>query len=77
MTLQQLSAQYAAEAQTIQARLSQLRCQLRQTTDPQQQYILHRRIRTLQPMLTQCRALAQLTQHYYDRRYRHHADYTL
>lgn len=71
MTIQQLSEQYAAEALAIQQRLMQLRCQSRQTADPQLQAQLQQRIRALQPMLTECRALAQVTAHYYDRRYRH------
>ena len=71
MTIQQLSTQYTAEAAAIQQRLIQLRHQSRQTTDPQQQCQLQRRIRALQPLLTECRALAQVTGHYYDRGYRH------
>ena len=71
MTMQQLSAQYSAEALSIQQRLAQLRCQSRQTTDPQQQYLLQKRIRALQPILTECRALAQVTGHYYDGGCRH------
>lgn len=71
MTMQQLSQQYTAQALAIQQRLTQLRQQSRQTADPQQQSQLQQRIRTLQPMLTECRALAQVTGHYYDGGYRH------
>lgn len=71
MTMQQLSQQYTAEALAIQQRLAQLRCQSRQATEPQQQFQLQQRIRALQPMLTECRALAQVTGHYYDGGYRH------
>ena len=71
MTMQQLSQQYNAQALDIQQRLAQLRQQSRQITDPLQQDRLQQRIRALQPLLTECRALAQVTEHYYDRGYRH------
>ena len=71
MTMQQLSEQYNAQALDIQQRLAHLRQQSRQATDPLQQDRLQQRIRALQPMLTECRALAQVTGHYYDRGYRH------
>ena len=71
MTMQQLSEQYSTQALHIQQRLAQLRRQSRQTADPHQQAQLQQRIRALQPMLTECRALAQVTGHYYDRGYRH------
>lgn len=71
MTMQQLSEQYAAQALAIQQRLTHLRQQSRHSTDAQQQFQLQQRIRALQPMLTECRALAQITGHYYDRGYRH------
>lgn len=77
MTMQELSAQYAAEAQAIQLRLAQLRQQERLARDPDDRAHLHRRIRALQPMLTQNRALTQVTGRYYERGYHRHDEYTL
>ena len=75
MTMQQLSEQYTVQALAIQQRLTQLRLQNRHSADPQQQFQLQQRIRALQPMLTECHALAQVTGHYYDKGY-HHESYT-
>ena len=77
MTLQELSTQYQTEALAIQQRLPLLRRQLRQADDPALQRSLQQRICALQPMLRQCRELADLTGHYYDRGYKRHDAYTL
>ncbi len=77
MTMQELSTQYAAEAQAIQQRLALLRRKARQTHDPAVREQADRRIRALQPMLTQNRALAQVTGRYYERGYRRHGEYSL
>ncbi len=77
MTLLELSPQYRRSADAISQRLRLLRRQLRQTTDSDEAFHLQRRIRELQPMLHQCRQLAELTEHYYDRGYKRNEFYTI
>ena len=77
MKLQELSGQYSVDAQRFAARIRRLEEELQQTTDTAQAYRLQRRIAELQPLLRQSRALAQLTQHYYDRGYQRHDVYRI
>ena len=77
MTLQELSADYAAAAVPLRARLSLLRKLLAQAGDPEEIWHLQRRIAELTPMLTQMNELAELTAHYYDRGYYRSEKYTL
>lgn len=58
---------YEDSAQRIQRRMEQLRLDLRTADDPDSARQLRRRLTELQPMLRQCRQLARLTAHYYDR----------
>ena len=69
MTLAQLSKEYEAAAVPLRRRLSQLRRQLKEETDPEKLWHLQRRIAELTPMLTQMNELAELVAHYYDRGY--------
>ena len=77
MTLKELSAEYEASAQLLRRRIQLLRRQMRQTDDPEEKWMLNRRILDLTPMLTQMNELADLTAHYYDRGYWRSEKYTL
>ena len=59
MTLQELSPQYARQAETMARRLR----------DPQAAQTLRQRQQELRPLLREARELAEHTAHYYDRRY--------
>lgn len=72
MKLVELSPLYEDSARRIQTRMEELRLRLRTTDDPDSARCLRRRLTELQPMLRQCRQLAQLTAHYYDRSDRRH-----
>lgn len=67
MKLVELSPLYEDSARRIQTRMEELRLRLRTTDDPDSVRRLRRRLTELQPMLRQCRQLARLTAHYYDR----------
>lgn len=75
MKLSELSAEYRSDEAAIRQRIHQLRHQARQVSDPKTQLALQHRILRLQPLLRQARALADLTEHYYDRGWRHHDHY--
>ena len=77
MTLLEMSAQYAASAALIRARIRELRAEERLQEDPAAARGLHRRINDLTPLLRECRELAVLTARYYDRSYHKHERYTL
>lgn len=77
MTLQELSPQYAADAEAIGQRIRQLYAQMEQSDDPGEIQRLNRRISDLKPLERQSKELAKLTRKYYDRRYRPYAQYTL
>ena len=77
MTLAQLSKEYEAAAVPLRRRLSQLRRQLKEETDPEMLWHLQRRIAELTPMLTQMNELAELTARYYERGYYRNKKYTL
>lgn len=77
MTLAQLSKEYEAAAMPLRRRLSQLRRQLKEETDPEKLWHLQRRIAELTPMLTQMNELAELTARYYERGYYRNKKYTL
>ena len=72
MKLVEMSPLYEDSARRIQTRMEELRLRLRTTDDPDSARRLRRRLTELQPMLRQCRQLAQLTAHYYDRSDRRH-----
>lgn len=77
MTLQEMSKEYAASAELIRQRLRTLRRELENQEDPEQIFLLKRRIIALSPMLTQMNELAELTAHYYDKGYYRDERYTI
>ena len=77
MTLLEMSRQYTADAEVFAQRIRQLQRQADAESDPEKRQRLHRRIIELMPLLRQSRALAQLTEHYYERGYGKHAQYQL
>ena len=74
MTLQELSVEYRAHAETLSARVKQ---RLEQTKNPRERCLLQDRIRMLSTMVREARELAVLTEHYYDRGYRRNVRYTV
>ena len=77
MTLTELSACYEAAAVPLRKRLRSLRQALREAQDPEEIWLLRRRIAELTPMLTEMNELAELTAHYYDRGYWRSEKYTI
>lgn len=77
MTLAEMSREYKASAQLLQARLRLLRQKLARADDPEEIWHIKRRIAELTPMLTQMNELAELTEHYYERGYWRSEKYTL
>ena len=77
MTLIELSAQYGESASALRDRLAQLRRAEQTLTDTDALRAVRRRIAALSPMLRDCRELAFLTAHYYDRSYHKNEYYTL
>lgn len=69
MTLTEISLGYQDSAEALRLRLCELRAERRRCRTPRQVKAMDRRIRTLTPLLRQCRELAQLTEHYYERSY--------
>ena len=67
MTLYEISLDYQDSAAVLQLRLRELRAERAGCRTPRQVKAMDRRIRTLTPLLQQCRELAQLTEHYYER----------
>lgn len=63
MTMQELSPQYARQAEAVSRRLRELRHQALTEGDPL------RRQQELRPLLQEARELAEHTAHYYDRGY--------
>ena len=77
MSLASLAPGYRAAARHLRKQLKLLRARCRATEDPGERLILQRRINTLEPILTEMNALAELTAHYYDRGYHKDEDYSL
>ena len=77
MTLLELSAQYAAEADALRRRMAELRAAERAAADPEEARRLRQRRDSLRPLLREMRELAVLTARYYDRSYHKHERYTL
>lgn len=77
MTLLEMSVSYADSAARIRLRITELQTALRQTTDPEVIRCLNRRMAALIPLQREMRELADLTAHYYDKRYRKHDKYIL
>ena len=77
MTLLEMSVLYGQSADQLRSRISTLRAQARQQSDPDARRQLCQRIRDLTPLLRESRELAALTAHYYERGYSRHARYRL
>lgn len=69
MTMQELSPQYARQAEAVSRRLRELRQQALTEGDPERVQALRRRQQELRPLLQKARELAEHTAHYYDRGY--------
>ena len=69
MTLLEISLGYQDSAEALRLRLCELRAERRRCRTPRQAKAMDRRIRTLTPLLRQCRELAELTGNYYERSY--------
>lgn len=76
MTLQELSAEYAAGAAALGDRIRELRAAAALAEDPER-LSLESRIRLLSSMWRDMREIAALTQHYYERGYNRNEKYIL
>lgn len=77
MRLAELSEGYLAAAALLRRRLQELRLSLQAAQSPQERAALRHEIAALAPILTQCRELAELTAHYYERSYYRDEKYIL
>lgn len=77
MTLAQIASGYRQAAAPLRRRLRELRQALKTADDPEEIFRLRRRIAELTPMLSECNALAELCEHYYERGYYRDERYTL
>ena len=66
MTLKEIAQGYKDAAVPLRNRLRELRQVLKSTEDPEEIFRLKRRIAELTPMLTECNALADICEHYYE-----------
>ena len=69
MTLTEMSRGYQDSAEALGRRLQELRAARRRCRTRRERQVLDRRVADLVPLLRQCRELAQLTEHYYERSY--------
>lgn len=77
MRLAELSEGYLAAAALLRRRLQELRLALKAAQSPQERAALRHEIAALAPILTQCRELAELAAHYYERSYYRDEKYIL
>ena len=77
MKLFELSEGYRQAALPLREKLRQLRQALKAEDDPQRRAVLRHEIALLSGIMTQCRELAELTAHYYERGYWRDEKYTL
>lgn len=77
MKLAELSAGYLAAALVLRERQRALRLELKQAQSPQTRAALRHQLAALSKILTQCRELAELTAHYYERGFYRNEKYTL
>lgn len=77
MTLKELSPGYLHSARLIRGRIETLRQAESCSRNAEERLRLQQRIRTLQPLEAECRRLAKLTDHYYDRGYHRYDCYTI
>lgn len=77
MKLAALSEGYCQAALPLRDKLRLLRRELKLADDPQRRAALRHEIALLSGIMTQCRELAELTAHYYERGYWRNEKYTL
>lgn len=77
MKLEELSEGYRQAALPLREKLRLLRLALRAADDAQRRAVLRHEIALLSGIMTQCRELAELTAHYYERSYWRNDKYTL
>ncbi len=77
MELHQLSPGYEEAAALLRDKLRSLREAVKHTSDPRKTAQLKHEISLYSGILTQCRKLAQLTAHYYERSFYRDKNYTL
>lgn len=77
MTLQEMSVDYRAQAQTIHRRIQELRELEKKTESPLEQAELTSRVRALSVLWRENRELAEHLEHYYERGYRRNGKYTI
>ena len=77
MMLHELSEGYLQAAQPLKIRLRALRQALKESEDAVSRAQLRHEIAYLSGILTQCRELADLTAHYYERGFYRNEKYTL
>ena len=77
MTLLEMSREYRESAESIHARVVELRALERAPSDGEAACRLRRRIAELMPLWREMRELAVLTGRYYDRSYHKNERYTL
>lgn len=65
--MQELAKGYAESAALISVRLSELRRELSEATDPEVIWHIKHRISVLTPMLTECYALEEYCRRYYEK----------
>lgn len=77
MTLQELSMEYAAQAELLHDRLALLRRQEVNAATEYDRIRIHDRVRILSAMWRDTRDIAALTAHYYERSHSRNANYIL
>lgn len=75
--MKELSVDYRISAAAIHGRLAELRAMEKASADPEEAFRLRRRMAELTPLWREAKALAELTEHYYERSYYRDAHYTL
>ena len=77
MRLKELSSGYRQAAALLKVRLRELRNKIREQTDPDELCKLRYDYLRCTQMYRECRDLAELTEHYYERSYYRDKHYTL
>ncbi|MBO2527275.1 MAG: hypothetical protein CW335_03730 [Clostridiales bacterium] len=77
MRLYELSEGYRLAVAPLREKLRRLRLELKETEDAQRRAALRHEIALLSGIMTQCRELAELTAHYYERDFWRNEKYTL
>lgn len=67
MKLAEIGLEYEKSAELLRKRLSDLRKELADETDPEKRFKIKRRIASLTPMLTECNILSEYCTRYYER----------